>query len=307
MFPLKVFLLVIGSVLLFFVPGGDSALAPGTAAGQDTAQQLQRVHSFPLPDKLAFAGEEVPLTDPDIRERLEREIIQNCYKHSATLLILKREGRWKTQLQTLLKENGLHEDFFYLSVAESELDEHAASPVGAVGFWQFMKATAGEFGLEVSAQVDQRKDPVVSTVAACKYLKQAYSKFGNWTLTAASYNRGMSGLDKALKNQKVNSFYDLYLNRETYRYVLRILALKLIMENPQAYGFVVGTDDRYQPYTAKPIQIDTTINDLPAFAIQQKINYKLLKIHNPWLNSDDYRLVVPKGRSYTLLIPKGEE
>jgi len=305
MFPLKLVLLVSSSILLFFFSGGDTTkTAP---EGLDTTQSVQRIQSFPLPAMLTFAGEAVPLSDPDVRERLEREIIQNCYKHSATLLILKREGRWRAGIQALLKENGLSEDFFYLAVAESELDEHAVSPVGAMGFWQFMKGTASEFGLEVSAQVDQRKDPLVATVAACKYLKQAYGKFGNWTLTAASYNRGMTGLDKALKNQKVDSFYDLYLNRETYRYVLRILALKLIMENPQAYGFVIGPEDRYKPYTAKPLQIDTTITDLPAFAIQQKINYKLLKIHNPWLNSDDYKLVIPKGKSYTFLIPAETE
>ena len=305
MFPLKLVLLISSSILLFFFSGGDTTkTAP---EGLDTTQSVQRIQSFPLPAMLTFAGEAVPLSDPDVRERLEREIIQNCYKHSATLLILKREGRWRASIQALLKENGLSEDFFYLAVAESELDEHAVSPVGAMGFWQFMKGTASEFGLEVSAQVDQRKDPLVATVAACKYLKQAYGKFGNWTLTAASYNRGMTGLDKALKNQKVDSFYDLYLNRETYRYVLRILALKLIMENPQAYGFVIGPEDRYKPYTAKPLQIDTTITDLPAFAIQQKINYKLLKIHNPWLNSDDYKLVIPKGKSYTFLIPAEAE
>jgi hypothetical protein len=310
MFSAKPILLSFSAILLFFFAGGDSLVSGDSTQPADTtagaARLGQRVQAFPLPDKVSFAGEEVPLHDPEIRERLEREIIQNCYKHSATLLILKREGRWKEKIQSALKENGIPEDFFYLAVAESELDEYATSPVGAVGFWQFMRATAGEFGLEVSAQVDLRKDPAASTVAACKYLKQAYGKFGNWTLTAASYNRGMSGLDKALKNQKVSSFYDLYLNRETYRYVLRIVALKLIMGQPKAYGFLLGDDERYQPYVAKPVQIDTTIGDLPAFAIQQKINYKLLKLHNPWLDSDDYRLVVPKGKSYTLLIPAPE-
>jgi hypothetical protein len=298
---LKISLLLLGSGLLLFLPPVTDSLAPASSP-TDTAQ-VQQVRAFPLPAQVSFAGEPVPLTDPDIRERLEREIIQNCYKHAATLMILKREGRWRQPLEEILDRNGIPRDFFYLCVAESELDELAVSGVGAMGFWQFMKGTAGEFGLEVSAQVDMRKDPLASTEAACRYLKQAQAKFGNWTLTAASYNRGMNGLDKAIKNQKVNSFYNLYLNRETYRYVLRIVSLKIILENPAAYGFVVPAQERYQPYATRTVQVDTTINNLPDFAAQFGLSYKTLKIHNPWLDSDDYRLVIPKGRNYALRLP----
>ncbi|GAB4480568.1 MAG: lytic transglycosylase domain-containing protein [Thermoflexibacter sp.] len=268
-------------------------------------QQFQKIIVPELPSSLSFAGEPVPLEDADIRERLERELINNCYKHSATLIILKREGKWKARIQAILKEQGIPEDFFYLAVAESELDEYALSPAKALGFWQFLKETGKEFGLEINNYVDQRKDPIASTYAACKYLKAAYEKYGrNWTLAAASYNRGMNGLKKALEAQKVDSYYDLYLNRETYRYVLRILALKAIMENPSKYGFHIEDEQRWKAVETERVWIDSTINNLPEFAKQMGINYKTLKIHNPWLDSEDYNLVVQKGKGYWFEIPK---
>jgi hypothetical protein len=268
-------------------------------------QQFQKIIVPELPSSLSFAGEPVPLEDADIRERLERELINNCYKHSATLIILKREGKWKARIQAILKEQGIPEDFFYLAVAESELDEYALSPAKALGFWQFLKETGKEFGLEINNYVDQRKDPIASTYAACKYLKAAYEKYGsNWTLAAASYNRGMNGLKKALEAQKVASYYDLYLNRETYRYVLRILALKAIMENPSQYGFHIEEEQRWKAVETERVWIDSTINNLPEFAKQMGINYKTLKIHNPWLDSEDYNLIVQKGKGYWFEIPK---
>ncbi len=306
------FLLGVGSVCTILFLGGGSLLVSDSSeksniTGKDSLKivKKQYVSTFLLPEQLTFAGEQVPMNDPDVRERIERELIQNSYKHSATLLILKREGRWRKEISRILKEEGLPEDFFYLAVAESELDEHAQSGVGAVGFWQFMKTTALSYNLEVSEYVDMRKDPIASTYAACRYLKDAYKRFGNWTLAAASYNRGVTGLDNALKAQKVSNFYDLYLNRETYRYVMRIIALKLIIENPQAYGFFVEDADKYQPLdSVRTVTIDSTINDLPQFALDMGINYKILKIYNPWINSSDYKLVVPKGKTYIITLPE---
>lgn len=287
-----------------FIGSADSnKQMPDTQTDSLITVKKQYITSFPLPERLTFAGEPVPMHDPDVRERIERELIQNSYKHSATILILKREGRWRKQIMRILKEEGVPEDFFYLAVAESELDEYAQSNMGAVGFWQFMKNTAPAYNLEVNEYVDMRKDPIASTYAACRYLKEAYNRFGNWTLAAASYNRGMAGLDNAVKAQKINNFYDLYLNRETYRYVMRILALKLIMENPQAYGFFIDESEKYKPLAVRSIQIDSSINDLPQFAIDRGINYKILKIYNPWLNSADYKLIVPKGKTYRLALP----
>jgi hypothetical protein len=293
---------LLGLVFLFFFFTPSDSLQP--TGEEPVAVPLQKIAPWPMPDKMSFAGEPVPLNDPDIKERIERELIQNSYKHSATLMILKREGRWRKAIQTILREEGVPEDFFYLAVAESELDEYAQSGVGAMGVWQFMKTTASEFRLEVSPHVDQRKDPLASTYAACRYLKQAYAKFGNWTLAAASYNRGMAGLERAIKAQKMNSYYDLYLNRETYRYVPRILALKLIMENPANYGFLVDESDKYRPLPYRVVEIDTTIHHLPDFAISQKTNYKTLKILNPWLDSDEYKLPVGKGKSYKIALPE---
>ncbi|WP_448520537.1 transglycosylase SLT domain-containing protein [Rhodoflexus sp.] len=298
----------LGSVCIVLFLGSGALLTADPEQVEVNPDSLkikkQYISTFPLPDRLTFAGEVVPMDDPDVRERIERELIQNSYKHSATILILKREGRWRKQISRILKEEGVPEDFFYLAVAESELDEHAQSGVGAMGFWQFMKNTAPAYQLEVSDQVDMRKDPIASTYAACRYLKEAYRKFGNWTLAAASYNRGMTGLDNAVKAQKVNNFYDLYLNRETYRYVMRIIALKLIIENPKDYGFFIEEADKYQPFATRAVQIDTTINDLPQFALDMGINYKILKIYNPWINGSDYKLVVPKGKSYTVALPE---
>jgi hypothetical protein len=264
---------------------------------------FKRVEPMPIPETLNFAGELVPLDNEDVRERLERELIHNSYKLSATLLILKREGRWKNLIQSILRENGVPEDFFYLSVAESELDVYAMSAVGAHSFWQFMKATGKEYGLEISEQADQRRDVILATQAACKYLKQAHQKFGNWTLVAASYNRGMSGMDKAITGQQQNSYYDLYLNQETYRYIFRILSFKVIMQAPEKYGFHLTEDEKYKPFQTTPITVSSTIPDLAAFAKKNNTTYQMLKKLNPWLDDNDtYKLVVTKEK-YVLQLP----
>ncbi|TAE02926.1 MAG: lytic transglycosylase domain-containing protein, partial [Bacteroidetes bacterium] len=266
--------------------------------------QTQQIISYPLPDTLSFAGEKVPLEDQDLRERLSREIDQNVYKQAATLLILKRANRWQTELSKILKAEGIHEDFFYLAIAESELDEYAVSAKEALGFWQFLAPTAKENGLEVSTYVDQRKDPIAATYAACKYLKVAYKKFGNWACAAASYNRGMAGFDKAVQGQKTSNYYEMYLNRETYRYIPRILALKVILENPEKYGFFLKKEQKYAPFDYREIVVNASISDLAAWAIEQGSNYKVLKIYNAWLDSSDYTFVVPKGKTYTFRLPK---
>jgi hypothetical protein len=274
---------------------------PVIAPRQETL--FPRVATMPLPEKISFAGEVVPLDNEDVKERLEREIIHNSYKLSATLLILKREGRFKKQIQAILRENEVPEDFFYLAVAESELDIYAMSAVGAHGFWQFMKATGKEFGLEISDQVDQRRDVIQATKAACKYLKQAHQKFGNWTVVAASYNRGMAGMDKAISTQKQTSYYDLYLNQETYRYIFRILALKVIMEQPEKYGFHLTEEEKYKPFDTKPVEVKQTIQNLADFAKENNTTYQTLKKLNPWLDDNQtYKLTVTKG-SYILSLP----
>jgi hypothetical protein len=214
---------------------------------------------------------------------------------------MKRANRWLPQIEKILKEHDIPEDFKYLPLIESGL-LNDISPKNAVGYWQILKSAGKENGLEITDEVDERYDPLKATEAACKYIKQAYRKFGNWTLVAASYNRGMSGLGRAIENQQVDSYYDLYLNEETSRYVFRILAIKEIVQNPLRYGFRVDAKHLYEEEPLRYIEVDESIRDLVTFAKQHKTNYKLIKRHNPWLRDD--RLTVKNGRQYRIAIPE---
>jgi membrane-bound lytic murein transglycosylase D len=178
------------------------------------------------------------------------------------------------------------------------------SPAEAVGYWQILKTSGKEFGLEITDEVDERYDPLKATEAACKYLNQAYRKFGNWTLVAASYNRGMSGLDRAIGNQRENSYYDLFLNEETSRYVFRIIAIKEIVEHPLRYGFKVNPKHYYQEEPLKYVEVTESVKDLVSFAKQHGANYKLIKRHNPWLR--DEKLTVKRGKTYRIALPAEE-
>lgn len=238
--------------------------------------------SHPLPKQVKFCNELVPLESRDIRERLDKEIIKNAYWHSSILLYYKRAGKFFPIIEPILKKNKIPNDFKYLVIAESGL-KNVVSPAGAKGYWQFMEKTGIEFGLEINKEVDERYNLEKSTQAACDYLNDAYKKFGSWTLVAASYNMGMYGLEKNLNRQQVSNYYDLLLNSETARYVFRIITYKLILEHPEQYGFNLHEHDRYSPVHYKTITIDTTISNLATFAKQQGINYKILKLGNPWL------------------------
>jgi len=268
---------------------------------------IQRVNAqIPLPEipgKLTFCGETVPLDDPDIRERLEKELIINMNKHASTILILKESGRWKSYLQALLDNATVPQDFFYLAVIESELDPMSRSGKDAVGFWQFTKSTAEEYGLEISNYVDERRDAEKSTRAASEFLKRAYKKFGSWTLAAAAFNRGSAGIQNAISGQHINNYYQLYLHEETARYVFRILALKLIIEDPKKYGYDLSPSDYYQPVEYKSTFIQKSIQDLPKFADSLGVSYRTLKEHNPWIQNTDYKLVLKEGKKYEVRIP----
>jgi membrane-bound lytic murein transglycosylase D len=257
--------------------------------------------SLDLPEDLSFAGEPVPMTIPDVRERLDKELQINTYFHSNTIFLIKRANRWLPQIQKILKERGVPDDFKYLPLIESNL-LNDTSPKNAVGFWQILKVSGKEYGLEITNEVDERYDPLKATAAACTYLKKAYQKFGNWTLVAASYNRGIGGLERAIDNQQVKSYYDLYLNDETDRYVFRILAIKEIIENPLEYGFKINPKHLYKEEPLKFIEIDETVKDLVSFARQHNTNYKIIKRNNPWLR--DEKLTVKKDRHYRIGIPE---
>lgn len=253
-----------------------------------------------LPTEIDFAGEAAPLTIVDVRERLDREMIINTNLHSSTTLIFKRASRAFPVIEPILKKYGVPDDFKYLAVIESGL-VNAVSPAGARGVWQFMPETAKEKGMEVNDFVDERYDLEKSTEAACRYLLEAKNKFGNWTLAAASYNGGMFGINRQLENQQVTDYYDVLLTEETSRYVFRILALKEIMQNPAKYGFDIPKDQLYYPIEIKKIEIDTPIANLSSFAKGMGINYKILKLHNPWLR--DKKLDNKSNKKYILEIP----
>lgn len=257
-----------------------------------------------VPSSVTFAGEKVPLEDQDVLERLDRELIVNQNYHSATILIYKNMKRYKEPIEKILKEQGIPEDFFYLAVAESALNPNATSSANAAGVWQFMQGTAEGYGLEVNTHVDERRHFTKSTRAACKYLLDAYKDFGNWTLVAAAYNRGQRGMKDAVTSQKMNDYYKLYLNQETARYVFRIIALKLILSNPQEYNFDLTDSIQYPSYKLKTVSVKESISSLPEFAIANGTTYKELILHNPWIRTGKYNFDVTVGKTYEFLIPE---
>jgi hypothetical protein len=276
----------------------DGMLAPSELDA--TSMQSIRAITFDIPDSLQFSGEPVPMNLQDVRERIDKELHINTYWHNNTIFLMKRANRWLPQIQEILRKHNIPDDFKYLPLIESGL-MNDISPKEAVGFWQILKSAGKENGLEITKEVDERYDPLKATEAACRYLRKAYAKFGNWTVVAASYNRGMGGMERALENQQVHSYYDLFLNDETSRYVFRILACKEIIENPLKYGFKVNPEHLYRPEPVRYVEVHESIKDLVDFAKKNNTNYKLLKRHNPWLR--DEKLSVKKGKTYRIAIP----
>ncbi len=259
------------------------------------------VHALPMPAYLEFAGERVPLENPDIMERMDRELHVNTYWQSNMIILMKRANKHFPRIEALLAEHNLPDDFKYLAVAESSLD-NVRSPAGAAGFWQFLKGTAKEYGLEVNDYVDERYNLDLSTEMAAKYLNKSKNRFGTWTLACAAYNAGNGGVNKQLERQDADDYYDVLLNSETSRYVFRILAFKEIMTNPKKYGFNVRPADKYQEIPTKKIVVDYPIKDFAVWSKEQGINYKILKIHNPWLR--DTYLNNASKKEYLIEIPQ---
>ena len=258
-------------------------------------------HDIEFCDDIYFADERVPLEMFNIRERYERELLSNTYFHSNTMVLLKRSKRWFPVIEPILQKYGVPEDFKYLCVIESNLS-NVVSPAGAAGFWQFMKSTAQEYGLEINKEIDMRYNVELETEAACKYFLKAYERFGSWTLVAAAYNAGSSRVSKFMKEQGVTSYYDMLMAEETERYVFRIIAIKTIFENPEKYGIYVSNSLAYEPYKYKNVIVKENIDNLAEFAKKHDITYKLLKVFNPWLRSNT--LTVKKGKVYEIKIPK---
>lgn len=264
----------------------------------------QHITSVPIPKIVIFAGDTVPIERSDVKEALESELMINAFRHSHTLAIIKNVARWRPFVIQILQEAKVPEDFLYLAVVESEFDNNACSYAGAMGMWQIMTKTAKDYNLKINKDADMRRDPKLSTQAAAKFLKWSYSNLHNWTSVAASYNVGMLGMKKRMEGQKVNNFYDLHLNAETARYVYRIIAFKLILENPNAYGYFVGDDEKYAPYNFSTVTINTDIVNLVDFAKKNNTTYKELRLLNPWFNNTgNFRLNVRKKESYEIRIP----
>jgi hypothetical protein len=243
---------------------------------------LYNIRSFNLPDDVTFAGEKMPLDNFDTRESLEREILTSAYRHSSTILIIMRANRYLPLIEKILRKNNVPDDFKYLVAAESEYS-NMVSPAGATGFWQIMPETGREEGMEINTVVDERYDVEKSTQFACDYFLRSYEKYGNWTLAAASYNGGRNGIDEQIDIQHERNYYDLLLTEETARYIFRAVAYKLIISDPQNYGFKMTKKDLFPELKYYEVKVDTSITDFSEFAKKFGTNYKMLKILNPWL------------------------
>lgn len=306
-FPSKTFLnplsflfylcLVLGITQLFIYSSDTTA---EEKEHQSKMQEAYKIFSLSPPEDISFAEQRVPLEEPEVNERLDKEIHSNTYFHSNTILYFKRANRWFPVIEPILKENNIPDDFKYLALIESGL-QNVVSPAGATGYWQFMEKTGQEFGLQINSEVDERYHLEKSTIAACKYLNAAYEKYNDWALVAASYNVGMQRISKELKRQQADSYYDLLLNNETGRYVFRILAIKHIFENPVKYGFNIRKKDLYPTLKYDTMTINGSVESFASFAKDKNISYKILKHFNPWLRQS--YLKNTSNKSYVIKLP----
>ncbi|MDE6317346.1 MAG: transglycosylase SLT domain-containing protein [Muribaculaceae bacterium] len=270
-----------------------------------SAQQstvLAPVRTPQIPQKVSFADTEYDTDRIDIYERLDRELTGISYTHGNTLLLLKRANRYFPEIIPILKKNGVPEDLIYLACIESTLNPRAYSPAKAAGIWQFIPSTAKQYGLEVNEYVDERYDVEKATAAACRFLKSLKSKYGDWESVAAAYNGGPARISKELDSQLASTAMDLYLTEETSRYMFRILATKLIMENPRAYGFSLNPDQFYTPMEYDIVEVSTPVEDWPSWAKKHGITYAQLKDANMWIR--DKTLPNKTGKTYRVRVPK---
>lgn len=292
------YLIVVASFLILTLIF-SSAKKDENAEQEDVIAIGNKVVAVPIPDQISFAGEQVALDKFEVKERLDRELLVNSYWQSNSLLMIKRSKRAFEIIEPILAEHDIPQDFKYLAVAESGL-LNVTSSAGAKGVWQFMQSTAKSYNLEVNKEVDERLHLEKSTIAACQYLKEAHARFGSWTLAAAAYNRGPAGVERDLAKQQVGDYFDLHLNTETSRYVLRILALKTIFENQTSYGIHLKNEDYYGSISTINVLVDSSINNIAEYALQLGTNYHVLKSLNPWLKSN---ALTVEDRTYTIKAP----
>jgi len=293
-------IILVSSLLIFATKTNDNNEKNSLNANDKNTSETYQIRALKIPDGLNFAGERIPIEKADIKERIDRELLVNTYWQSNGLLLFKRVHKYFPIIEPILEQNGIPNDFKYLAVIESGL-QNVTSPAGAKGFWQIMKSTAKENGLEVNANVDERYHIEKATQVACDYLNKAKDRFGSWTMAAASYNAGMAGIARKIDAQKVNDYYDLLLADETQRYLPRMIALKEILNNPEKYGFIFDNEDLYNLEPTKLIKVDSVISNIAVFSKNLGINYKVLKLHNPWLREN--KLNNKSRKLYQIKIP----
>ena len=295
-------ILTIGGTFLLATSfqGKDDEVTASHKLALEDESLPQVIKSVNLEKTYSFAGEDLPRDDFDAIERLDRELSVNSYWHSSTLLNIKNANRYFPVIEPILKKYGVPEDFKYLAVIESNL-RNVTSPAGAKGIWQFVKNTGSHYGLEINSQVDERYHLEKATEAACRYLSDYHEQFNSWTLAAAAYNMGGPRLKKNMESQKAGSYYDLNLNDETSRYVLRIIAVKEILSSPEAFGFYVDEEELYEPLEYRTVKVDGSVSNWGEFAQEHGISYRLLKVYNPWLISES--LTNSSGKEYTIKLP----
>jgi len=313
---------VIGVVSFIVLAGilfcGSSAKQCSNARIIDQKHPTNTINGFPIPEEIIFANERVPLENFDVRESLDRELQINAYWQSQTILFIKKAKRFFAIIEPILKENGIPDDLKYMAVAESGL-LNVVSPAGAAGLWQFLEGTAIDYRLEMNDEVDERYHLEKATLAATRFLKDSYRVYGTWALAAASYNMGRRNISKQMDRQKASNYYNLILGEETGRYLYRLIAIKLILEDPEKYGFSLHRGDYYPEIPYKIVEVDTPIRSIPDFANQLGVNYKMLKELNPWLRDDkltnsnrkkyqikivdtDFRTVIPDTAYYNKVL-----
>lgn len=286
-------------VKLFIFSGEAETDRENDTAYYDASKRFYKIFNVKIPDKLDFCGEIVPLDKFYVYEGVDRELLVNTYWQSNSILMFKRSFRYFRLFDSILAAHQVPVDFKYLAMIESGLENNLVSPAGAAGIWQFLKSTGQEYGLSVNSEIDERYHVEKSTIAACKYLKKAKATFNSWTLAAAAYNMGSVGLSETLKLQKSDNYYDLFLNKETQRYVYRILALKIIYQSPLSYGFYLRNTDLYPEIPAYSVTIDSSVSDWAEFAVKHNSNYRELKEMNPWILK--YSLTNKERKKYEVL------
>ena len=281
-----------------------------TASSICDAQEVERqqppawptlIPSIRIRQPIDFCGEPVDIDSQEVRERLEKELLLTIWDRPQVILWIKRSPRYLPIIEKMLSENGMPDDLKYVAIIESALRPHASSQKGAVGFWQFLKSTGEKYGLRINSEIDERRNIFSSTLAAISYFKELYATLQSWTLSAAAFNMGELGLQAEMVSQKSNNYYQLYLPLETQRFVFRIIAAKLILSDPQRFGFQFNEQDLYPPLEFDRVYIEC-FQDTPIHVVASAANtqFKVIKDLNPeirghFLAAGSHALLLPKG------------